>query len=132
MPFIASDPQIVRLDYDFRPYVEAFGTTPEPTEDMIYDFQAAVRNVAALLGRVDVQIKSDQDTVNFMRSLSKEEKKQVNSKIFEALAVLTQDQPSHTQLMELNQKAYRLAQAYLGSLMGDLLNPKLETNVTSN
>lgn len=132
MPFNAQQPEIVQLDYDFRPYVDAAGRTPEPSEDMIYDFQVKIRDTAKLLGRDDIDPNDQVATVAFLRSLTKEEMKQVNAKIFEALAVLTQGYPSYEQMMQLNQKAYRLGQAYLGSLLGDLLNPKGLTNGTNN
>ncbi len=126
MPFDASKPEeyVVMLDYDFRPHVNASGRTPEPTEDMIYDFQEKVRSTAKLLGRDDIDPNDQQATVRFIRSLSKDEMKQVNSEIFKAIATLTQGRPSYEDMMALNQNAYRLGQAYIGSLMGDLLNPK--------
>lgn len=126
MPFDAGKPEeyVVALDYDFRPYVNASGRTPEPSEDMIYEFQETVRNTAKLLGRDDIDPNDNAATIKFMRSLSKEEMKQVNSEILKALAVLTQGRPSYEDMMSLNTQAYRLGQAYIGSLMGDLLNPK--------
>lgn len=124
MPFDAANPNIVKLDYDFRPHVNASGTTPEPSEDMIYDFQLKVRDTAKLLGRDDIDPNDQAATVRFLRSLSKDEMKQVNARVFEALAILTSGRPSFEEMMALNSKAYRLGQAYLGSLLGDLLNPK--------
>jgi hypothetical protein len=132
MPFDAQQPQIVQLDYDFRPYVNASGRTPEPSEDAIYDFQVKIRDTAKLLGREDIDPNDQAATVRFLRSLSKEEMKQVNAKVFEALAELTQGRPSYEEMMGLNSQAYRLGQAYLGSLLGDLLNPKGATNDTNN
>ena len=126
MPFDASNPGIVQLDYDFRPHVNAAGRTPEPTEDMILDFQIKARDTAALIGRTDVDPNDSDSVVRMLRSLSKEEMKQVNAKLFEALAGLTQGRPSYEQMMELQQKSYRLGQAYMGSLLGDVLNPKSE------
>jgi hypothetical protein len=131
MPFDASKPEIVQLDYDFRPYVNASGRTPEPTEDMIYDFQVKVRDTAKLLGRDDIDPNDRVATVKFLRSLTKDDMKQVNSKIFSALAELTQGRPSYDEMMALNQNAYRLGQAYVGSLMGDLMNPKGVTRDTT-
>lgn len=130
MPFDASKPQIVQLDYDFRPYVNASGRTPEPTEDMIYDFQVKIRDTAKLLGRDDIDPDDRVATVKFLRSLSKDDMKKVNQEIFTALAELTQGRPSFDDMMSLNTQAYRLGQAYVGSLMGDLLNPKGVMNDT--
>lgn len=130
MPFDAAKPDIVKLDYDFRPYVQASGTTPEPSEDMIYDFQVKVRNTAKLLGREDIDSNDRIATVQFLRSLSKEDMKQVNIQVFNALGELTQGRPSAEDMLSLNSQAYRLGQAYIGSLMGDLLNPKGVTNDT--
>ena len=125
MPFDASQPEIVSLDYDFRPYVNASGTTPEPSEDLIYEFQSAVRDNAKLLGREGEIDPKDPESFNrFMRTLSKEDRRKLNEEQFKALAKLTQGRPSLEDMLALSKKAPRHAQAYMVSIVNDVLNPK--------
>lgn len=129
MAFDASQPQIAELRWDFRPYVDAYGVTPEPTEDMVYDFQFAVRDSAKILGREDFDPNDQAQVMEFMNSLTREDMKKINQEIFTALAKLTQGSPSYDNMMELQGKAYRLGQAYIGSLMGDIMDPKASNSV---
>lgn len=134
MGFDASKPGIPRLDYDFRPYVNASGVTPEPSEDMVYDFQFAVRDAAKMLdkeGFEDFDPNDQEQVMKFMNELTRDDMKKINSTIFSALSELTQGRPSYDDMMALSEKAYRLGQAYMGSLMGDIMDPKSAKNVTN-
>ena len=131
MGFDASNPGIPDLDYDFRPYVQASGKTPEPTEEKVYEFQFAVRDSAKILGREDFDPNDQAQVMAFMNTLTKEDMKKINTEIFGALSKLTQGRPSFDDMMELSEKAYRLGQAYMGSLMGDIMDPKSSNSVMS-
>lgn len=135
MGFDASKPGIPKLDYDFRPYVNASGITPEPTEDMVYDFQFAVRDAAKMLnkeGFEDFDPNDQEQVMKFMNELTRDDMKKINSTIFGALSELTQGRPTFDEMMEFSSKAYRLGQAYMGSLMGDIMDPKSVNNVTKS
>lgn len=134
MGFDASKPGIPKLDYDFRPYVNASGVTPEPSEDMVYDFQFAVRDAAKMLdkeGFEDFDPNNQEQVMKFMNELTRDDMKKINKTIFGALAELTQGRPSFDDMMSLSEQAYRLGQAYMGSLMGDIMDPKSAKNVTN-
>ena len=76
---------------------------------------------------------NDQEQVmKFMNELTRDDMKKINKTIFAALSELTQGRPSFDQMMELSQKAYRLGQAYMGSLMGDIMDPKSAQNATKS
>ncbi len=131
MGFDASKPNIPTLDYDFRPYVNSSGISPEPTEEMVYEFQFAVRDAATILGREPFDPNDQAAVVKFMRDLTKEDMKQINTTIFKALAKLVDNRPSAEDMMALAEKAYRLGQAYIGSLMGDIMDPKAVNAATN-
>lgn len=135
MGFDASKPGIPKLDYDFRPYVNASGTTAEPSEDMVYDFQFAVKDAAKMLdkeGFEDFDPNDQEQVMKFMNELTRDDMKKINKTIFSALSELTQGRPSFEEMMTLSEKAYRLGQAYMGSLMGDIMDPKSAKNVTKD
>ncbi len=123
MPFDAAKPNIVELDYDFRPHVNASGRTPEPTEDMIYEFQDELQ--AIIEETTGEKVERDKAATAIGR-LTREQRKQNNARMFAALAKLTQGRPSYEEMMALSAASYRLGQAYLGSIIGDILNPKGE------
>lgn len=131
MGFNASNPPVEELDYDFtkdkhgRDLVKGCkGITPEPTEDQVYNFQFAMRDAAKTLGQGDLDPNDQAAVMEFMDKLTREDMKKVNETIFGALAELTSGQPSKAEMMELSAKAYRLGQAYMGSLMGSIMDPK--------
>jgi len=132
MGFDASKPNIPTLDYDFRPYVNASGITEEPTEEMVYEFQFAVRDAAQILGRESFDPNDQAQVMKFMNSLTKEDMKTINTTIFASLAKLTRGRPSQEDMMALSEKAYRLGQAYIGSLLGDIMDPKAVNSVTNS
>lgn len=131
MGFDASQPGIPQLDYDFRPYVQASGITPEPTEEMVYDFQFKVKDAAKILGRENFDPNDQAAVMEFMNSLTREDMKKINTEIFKALSELTQGRPSFEDMQALSEKAYRLGQAYMGSLMADIMDPKAVNSVTN-
>ena len=131
MAFDASKAGIPKLDYDFRPFVNASGTTPEPSEDMVYDFQFAVKDAAKILGRDEFDPNDQAQVMQFMNSLTRDDMKKINQTIFEALSKLTQGRPSLEDMLSLSATSYRHGQAYMGSLMGDVMDPKSVNNVTN-
>lgn len=134
MPFDASkaEQEIVKLDFDFRPFVNASGRTEEPTEELIVEFQEATKNDAVLLGRgEEVDLDDSKSILKFMRSLTKEDRLKIRDNQLKALAKLTQGRPSYEQLRQFYEKHYRLCIMYMGSIMGDILNPKGESIDTS-
>jgi len=125
MAFDASTVEIVDLDYDFRPHVNASGRTPEPTEALIVEFQEATKNNAVLLGRGnEVNYGDPKSVLKFMRSLGKEERLEITDAQLKALANLTQGRPSYEQLKEFNEAHHRLCLAYQASILSDIFNPK--------
>lgn len=122
MPFDASSPtELVQLDYDFRPHVQASGRTPEPTEDMIYEFQDELQKIVEETTGRKVDRASAASEIG---TLTREQRKENNARMFAALAKLTQGRPSYEEMLALSAASYRLGQAYMGSLIGDILNPK--------
>lgn len=125
MGFKAS--QVSKLDYDFNPKVNVKGVSPDPSDDEVYDFQLAMRDAAKKLNQ-DLDPNDQAAVMDFMSNLTREDFKEVNEIIFEAVAAMLHDQPSKDDLMALSKASYRHAQAYMGSLMADVMDPKTVKN----
>ncbi len=114
---------IEKLDYDFRPFVNASGVTPEPTGKMVTNFQDRIRNAASVLDK-EFDANDKEAMLEFLSGLSREESDKVEGEIDEAYGELTQGRPSLEDILALKDSSYRHYRAYLGSLTGDIINPE--------
>jgi hypothetical protein len=123
---------VSKLDYDFTAIgLNIKGVSPDPSDDAVFDFQMRVKDAASALGQGDDFDPNDQQKVmEFMNNLTREDFKKVNSIIFDALAELLDNRPSREELDQIASKSYRHSQAYIGSVMGDVMDPKIVKNVS--
>ena len=104
------------LDYDFHPYVDAAGVTPEPSDDQMKTAQAGLAEIFPVneKGELDLKVLAERVT-------TVEEGSALEARLFEILAGLTSGQPSADEMKAL---PFRAQRAYMGWLMGKLLNPE--------
>lgn len=122
---------IEKLDYDFRPYVNASGTTPEPTNDQITEFQFTVRETAQ---KSEIRSEMEEETIGILglvQSLTREEVAEHWDDLNHAIAKLTSGRPSFEELTELQSKSFRHHRAYIGWLMGEIVDPEESSAVIS-
>jgi len=72
MPKFDAAKAVPTLDWDFRPYVEASGTSPEPTSEALYEFLVDYRNLVEGATRTKSALAVKE--AERMRNLSPEEK----------------------------------------------------------
>lgn len=123
---------VSKLDYNFEAIgLPIKGVSPDPSDDEVFDFQMKVKDAASALDRGDDFDANDQAKVmEFMNNLTRDDFKKVNSIIFDALAELLKDQPSREELNQIARKSYRHSQAYIGSVMADVMDPKIVKNAS--
>jgi len=123
------------LEYDFTKYVAgAAGTTPEPSQDQVKEFQHAqmetAKRVKELLGLdLDVSdLEGAQATLTRvdMSKLDPQALDQMSEDLKTKLAKLCSDEPSKE---VLDAVPFRVLQAYMGWLSGQL-NPKAQGTTT--
>jgi hypothetical protein len=80
---------IEKLDYDFRPYVNASGTTPEPSEKQITEFQYKAKEIGERLGAWGPNDSDNQRALlGFIEEISREQLSEVWEEMNRALAEL--------------------------------------------
>jgi hypothetical protein len=112
--FSAAD-AVVKLDWNFRPFVDANGTVPEPTTDQVGAFFDDLR---VILDRPEDD--TDQNVVQFMGQMSRDQKLFADPKLLAAHAALCSDQPTAEQLAGL---PHRHRQAFFGWVIGQVTDP---------
>jgi len=128
MPFVA-ETAVQPLDYNFRPYLQVDGTTPEPSDNQIRRFQLRMAAAAKkAMGDRKVDISDPNAVVNFVLHMSEDDYELVNVEMIDATAELTKGQPTRDQIEAL---PGRIQRAYMLSLQEDLTNPEPVRPATS-
>jgi hypothetical protein len=128
MPFVA-ETAVQPLDYNFRPYLQANGTTPEPSDKEIRRFQLRIAASAKkAMGDRKIDTTDPNAVVHFVLHMSEDDYGLVNDEMIEATAELTKGFPSLEQISAL---PGRIQRAYILSLQEDLTNPEPVRPATS-
>lgn len=122
---------IEKLDYDFRPYVNASGTTPEPSSSQMTDFQFAIKAMAEKTEGVGIKAEDQEALLGFVQDMSREDVESMDEELIDALTALTTGRPSKEDLKELQEKSFRHFRAYCGWLMGEIMSPEASSAVTN-
>lgn len=120
-----------KLDWDFRPITEAYGETPEPSAKQIREFQSTFRMLQDKLGFGDSpnSPENQRELLGAIEQLTEEDIAEIDDELNAALAKLTSGSPSFEQLKELQETSFRHHRAYIGSLMGDIMDPEASSAV---
>jgi hypothetical protein len=129
--FTASD-QLEPREYDFRPYADAQGTVPEPTDDQVAEFYSALNRQFQLafseerLEGIDTQ--DPYDVAKLVMSLDADENRALYDAMLDVHADVCSGQPSVSDLAAL---PFRLRRAFYGAVQG-WLRPEALTPATND
>lgn len=118
-----------RLDWNFAPYIEARGVTPEPSRKKLDAFREDVQR----LDRQRLTL-TDQGRIRDEADLPDEDRervKQLDYELAQVIADLTDGNPSLDQLTGLLDASPRAFFGYLNSLLEDLTNPEGSRSATT-
>lgn len=121
------------LEYEFRPYSEAKGVVPEPTDDQVAEFYANLgKTLENALGDDDrlqgVDLTDPTQVGRLFLTLTADDHKKMSKSLLELHAAVCGGQPS---LEELEVLPYRLRQAFYGALQG-WLRPEASKPATNS
>lgn len=117
MGFVATE-AVEELSYDFRPFVEAHGTIPEPTSKQVEAFRQAVGNTVAGLGLDAEDLQTGK--IGFEQvGLLMDKAGEVEQGLLNAVADLTGIANS-----VINKLPYRIQAAFSGYIVGEFLRPE--------
>jgi len=114
-----AEQEIDILDFDFRPYAEVSGVTPEPTTEQLKTFQ---RTMKALIGPQLEAIKEGKPI-----ELPDDEEDELYEELLSAVADLCSQTPSYEELHDL---PFRLQQHFLGYMVGKFVSPEMSAPAT--
>lgn len=109
------------LDWDFRPYVKAHGTTPEPTDAQVRKMNAALRASTLAVTGDDFDPDDRAAAARIFAKLTDEQLAAMEESNLDAITVVTGDCPSREQIDQL---PFRIKRAYIKSLIQDLNDPE--------
>lgn len=131
MPKFDAGTAVEKLEYDFRPYADVYGETPEPSEQAFQKFSSKQAKVMIDMDRLEKEMaqaekdeKLDDETVEVFQKRGRE----ISDKMSKIIAELCQDKPSKD---EVDQLPYRVKTAYIKHLMSQF-SPEGETSGTNN
>lgn len=112
-----ADRVVNALEFDFRPHVEAFGITPEPSDRLVEDFQFTMREVTK------PYIKGEED----LDDITADEYRSIQEEILDAIGALTQGVPSREEIEAL---PFRIQRAYVAWMQKELTDPEEFSDAT--
>lgn len=119
-----ADKVVKKLEWDFRPFLDEHGTTPEPTDDQVIELQEQQR---ANLESLGVEVTDEKSIVEAMAKLTDAQMRDIMASTITAVAKCASQDPSEEVLREL---PFRIKQAYFGWFMGELFDPESVAGVT--
>ena len=124
----AGDP----LEYDFRPHDDATGTVPEPTDDQVAEFYAALgRGLEDALGEervAEVDLTSPYGVASLLGSLTADEHRAMYDYLLTTHADVCSGSPSREQIAAL---PFRLRRAFYGAVQ-EWLRPESSRTATDD
>lgn len=115
------------LDYDFRPYVNAHGTTPEPTDQQISQFLKDIRDtVKGAEGKLPEDLPGDDPValLNALDDLEPDIVVQLMAQMSEAYSKLCSGKPSAQEISDL---PMRVRQIFFNWLQTEVMAPEAAT-----
>lgn len=119
MPAFDAGDVVERLDWSFKPHVDAEGTVPEPSTEKVGAFFDQLR---IILDRPvdETEDKTVQSVVAYLTEMSANEMLAADEKLIAAYADLCGDSPNADQIRAL---PHRQRQAFFGWITGQVVNP---------
>jgi hypothetical protein len=127
MPGFVAEGVVERLDYDFRPYVNASGTIPEPTDKRIELFLKGIKQLYTDAKAATPAIEADASPaglINALDMLDPEATVKVMTGMSEVYAELCGGTPT---VDEINQLPMRVRTVFFAWLQGEVMAPEAVT-----
>lgn len=120
MGFTAAD-AVEELAWDFRPYLDAHGVTPEPTDEQIRKMNRGLRDAVAKATGLDLADDDQDGLAKAFAALTDKQLAAIDEHNIAAIVHVTGDSPSAEQLRACPARVRRL---YIRSLIQDLNSPE--------
>lgn len=119
---------VEKLEYDFRPFTKAHGTTPEPSDDQVFTLMDTIRTIVNEIRTANATSEEEtedvvdaQEAIAILGRLQKEQVEEFREELIQAYSLCTSGIPSADELREL---PYRVRSMYFGWFLGQLNRPE--------
>lgn len=115
------------LDFDFKPYVNASGTIPEPTDKQISDFLKSLKTVATDVQKdlpADLDMNDPASLLGALDDLDPEVMDSLAGKLGGIYAALCSATPTEQQIADLPP---RIRNIFFNWLQQEVMNPEVKT-----
>jgi hypothetical protein len=112
--------QVLALEWNFRPHVDANGVTPEPSDHAVSHFLYESASIYDDFRDQDGELLTLVD-------LTEEQYQSISERLLDLVAELTQDCPSREQIAAL---PHRIQKAYIAWLRKELTDPEAPSGAT--
>ena len=119
MGFTAAD-AVEELAWDFRPYLDAHGVTPEPTDEQIRRMNRGMRDAVTKATGIALDDDDQAGLLKAFNALSDKQLAAIEEANIDAIVHVTGDSPSRDTLVACPLRIRRL---YMRSLIKDLNDP---------
>lgn len=120
MSFVASG-AVEALDWDFRPYLKAYGTITEPSDDQVKAMNKALRAATVAVTGEDFDPQDRKALVRVFGKLSDEQLAEMEQTNLDAIAIVTGTSPAREDIERL---PFRIKRAFLKWLITELNGPE--------
>jgi hypothetical protein len=117
-----ADKVVSALVWNFRPFVEADGTTPEPSDKAVRHFLFETQQITAELPNSD-----DEDFVEQIKNMREEDYDAISDRITDLVAELCAGSPTRDQIDAL---PHRIQRQYVAWLRKELTDPEAPSVAT--
>jgi hypothetical protein len=111
------------LDYDFRPHVDAVGTTPEPSDKAVRHFLYEIQKLMEKMPDTE-----DPNFIDRFREMSEEDFDALADQVLDLVAEITQGSPTRDEIAAL---PHRIQRAYINWLRKELTDPEVPSAATN-
>lgn len=127
MGFLAED-AVEPLWWNFRPYVDADGTTDEPSDEQVRQMNLALRDSTKRVTGEDIDPEDRRAVARAYNRLSDDQLRQIEDETVGAIVHVTVLSPTREQIEAL---PFRLRRKYIRSLLKDINDPESEASDTN-
>lgn len=109
------------LDWSFRPFLDASGTVPEPTDDEIRKTNAQLRDITLAVTGEDFDPDDRRAAMQAFSKLSENDLEKFSDEQIDALAIITKDSPTRDQMAQCPP---RVRAKFMNWLLSELNSPE--------
>lgn len=109
------------LEYDFRPFLDVHGCTPEPSSEAVRHFLFETGKLAMKTAGEPQEDETDAEFITRMQEITEDDFTEVAEQVLDLLAELTQGEPSREEIAAL---PHRIQRAYTQWLRKELTDPE--------